>query len=257
MKLLRSFAISFSIYSRIPMPRFSWEEEDMRYHMIFFPWVGMVIGGLEYLLLQVVAGPELPMLFRMAIAGAIPLLVTGGFHVDGFMDVRDAQSSYQSKEKKLEILKDPHVGAFAVISLLIYVLLFGGALSLMLACGGAGDIALFALLFPLCRALSAILALRLKKAKPDGMLRQETKDSGKGGIAILVVELLAFTGLMVWIDPVEALVIAAVMALFSLYYSWKMHKEFGGVTGDTAGYFLTVAELLGLIAIGAWSVLCR
>ena len=257
MKLLRSLAISFSIYSRIPMPRFSWEEEDMRYHMIFFPWVGMVIGGLEYLLLQVVAGPELPMLFRMAVAGVIPLLVTGGFHVDGFMDVRDAQSSYQSKEKKLEILKDPHVGAFAVISLLIYVLLFGGALSLMLACGGAGDIALFALLFPLCRALSAILALRLKKAKPDGMLRQETKDSGKGGIAILVVELLAFTGLMVWIDPVEALVIAAVMALFSLYYSWKMHKEFGGVTGDTAGYFLTVAELLGLIAIGAWSVLCR
>ena len=257
MKLFRSFAIAFSIYSRIPMPRFSWEEEGMRYHMVFFPWVGMVIGGLEYLLLQVVAGPELPMLFRMALAGVVPLLVTGGFHVDGFMDVRDALSSYQPKEKKLEILKDPHVGAFSVISLLIYVLLFGGALSLMLVYGGAGDIALFACLFPLCRALSAILALRLKKAKPDGMLQQETRDAGKGGIAILVTELLIFTGLMVWIDPVETLVIAGVLALFSRYYAWKMHKEFGGVTGDTAGYFLTVAELLGLMAIGAWSVLCR
>ena len=257
MKLFRSFAIAFSIYSRIPMPRFSWEEEDMRYHMVFFPWVGMVIGGLEYLLLQVVTGPELPMLFRMALAGVVPLLVTGGFHVDGFMDVRDALSSYQPKEKKLEILKDPHVGAFSVISLLIYVLLFGGALSLMLVYGGAGDIALFACLFPLCRALSAILALRLKKAKPDGMLQQETRDAGKGGITILVTELLIFTGLMVWIDPVETLVIAGVLALFSRYYAWKMHKEFGGVTGDTAGYFLTVAELLGLMAIGAWSVLCR
>ena len=55
--------------------------------------------------------------------GSDPLLVTGGFHVDGFLDTCDALHSYQSMEKKQEILKDPHIGAFAVLSLLTAVLL--------------------------------------------------------------------------------------------------------------------------------------
>ena len=45
MIILKSFAVAFSMYSRIPMPRFKWDEKDMRYHLIFFPLVGAVIGG--------------------------------------------------------------------------------------------------------------------------------------------------------------------------------------------------------------------
>ena len=47
---------------------------------------------------------------------AIPLMITGGFHVDGFMDTMDAFHSYQEKEQKLNILKDSHIGAFAAVS---------------------------------------------------------------------------------------------------------------------------------------------
>ena len=59
-------------------------------------------------------------------APSIPLLVTGGFHLDGYMDTMDALHSYQKKEKKLEILKDPHIGAFSVIMARVYGLMYTG-----------------------------------------------------------------------------------------------------------------------------------
>ena len=58
---------------------------------------------------------------------AVPLLITGGIHMDGFLDVTDARSSFQSRERKLEILKDPHAGAFAIAGCGVYLLLYTAA----------------------------------------------------------------------------------------------------------------------------------
>ena len=49
MRFIKAMLIAFSMYSRIPMPQFTWKEEDMNYMLCFFPWVGAVIGGLIYL----------------------------------------------------------------------------------------------------------------------------------------------------------------------------------------------------------------
>ena len=46
MHIIKAMIIAFSTYSKIPMPQFEWKEEDMRYSMCFFPWVGAVIGAL-------------------------------------------------------------------------------------------------------------------------------------------------------------------------------------------------------------------
>ena len=72
---------------------------------------------------------EISLLCYTLIGTAIPLLITGGFHADGFMDTMDAFCSYQLREKKLEILKDSHIGAFAVIGLIVYGLLYMAAFS--------------------------------------------------------------------------------------------------------------------------------
>ena len=45
MRIIKSFFIAFSMYSKIPMPQFQWKDEDMRYALCFFPWVGAVIGA--------------------------------------------------------------------------------------------------------------------------------------------------------------------------------------------------------------------
>mgnify|MGYP003392776405 FL=1 len=50
-----------------------------------------------------------------------PYLVTGFLHLDGFMDVTDAVKSWRDLERRREILKDSHVGSFAVINLVLLV----------------------------------------------------------------------------------------------------------------------------------------
>ena len=61
--------------------------------------------------------------------------MTGGIHLDGFMDTKDALNSYGSREEKLRILKDSRVGAFAVIRLALYLLIFLAAAAQIAASG--------------------------------------------------------------------------------------------------------------------------
>ncbi|MBO4299665.1 MAG: adenosylcobinamide-GDP ribazoletransferase, partial [Clostridia bacterium] len=151
MRLMRSLAIAFSTYSRIPMPQVEWSEENRKYAMWFFPLVGAVIGAALWLWLalcdRLQAGPTL----RGAFGALIPLLVTGGIHMDGFMDTADALASWQPKEKRLEILKDSHIGAFAAMSCCSYLLLTAGLLSEARTADGP----LISMGFVASRALSA------------------------------------------------------------------------------------------------------
>lgn len=125
MPVIRSFLIAFSTYSRIPVPQVEWTEENRRYSMCFFPLVGLVIGlavwGWFALCAKLGIGPFL----RGAAAALLPLLISGGIHMDGFMDTLDALASWQPPEKRLEILKDSHTGAFAVMGCAGYLLLSG------------------------------------------------------------------------------------------------------------------------------------
>ena len=130
-QLWNSFKIAFSMYSKIPMPKSQWTKENMRYIMCFFPLIGAVIGGLTWL--WGIWGMELVQsrLLYVILLVLIPVFVTGGIHLDGLLDTADALNSYQPRERKLEILKDSNAGAFAVITALVYFLLYLGVYSEM------------------------------------------------------------------------------------------------------------------------------
>ena len=120
---MKGFIIAFSMYSKIPMPKLEWTKENMKYAICYFPLVGAVIGLISYvaywLFTKLQAGDGL----RAALLTVLPLLITGGIHMDGFLDTSDALNSYGDREKKLAILKDPNAGAFAVIKGFIYMFL--------------------------------------------------------------------------------------------------------------------------------------
>ncbi len=245
--IAKAFNVAFSIYSKIPMPRFNWESEDMEYHLCFFPWVGACIGGLEILLFHIWQYFELNSVFFIALAIAIPLLVTGGFHLDGFMDTCDALHSYQPREKKLEILKDPHIGAFAVICVLCLMCLAAGFLSIL---QDMKEVCVLAVVFFYSRALSGIGVITLPSAKKQGMLQTFSDTAKKDFVwkALLVQCVLAGI-LMVVIQPVLGIFgILTPLAVYG-YYVRLSKKEFGGITGDLAGYFVTVSEVTSLIVI--------
>ena len=153
MRFLNALAIAISMYSKIPVPTVDWNDKNMKYAMCFFPVVGVVTGllqfGAGYALLTYTSCGKL--LFA-AVMTLIPVLVTGGIHLDGYADTIDALSSWADREKKLEILKDPHTGAFAVIGLCAY---FTAALALWSE-ADADMLPLAACMYLLSRALSGI-----------------------------------------------------------------------------------------------------
>ena len=90
------------MYSKIPVPRTEWKEKDMRFVFVFFPFIGVIIGALEFGWFYLCAYLDMiPVIPRTFVAAAIPIVITGGIHVDGFMDTMDAFHSYRDREKKL------------------------------------------------------------------------------------------------------------------------------------------------------------
>lgn len=261
--MMKAIAIAFSTYSKIPMPHFKWDSKALQYSMCAFPLVGAVIGAGEfaiwYLFGFLLQWSEV---FTAALLTIFPILITGGIHMDGFLDTVDAKSSYKSKEEKLQILKDPHTGAFAIIRGCLYFLIYFGcmaevvhALNREIQSGtqsGAPAHAMrlmgvFAAGFVLERALSGLSVLTFQKAKKEGMLADTARLVNNRSKVIMFVWLIACIAAGCVIQPVAALVVAGITILMFFYYRFMSYRTFGGITGDLAGYFLQMCELWMLI----------
>ena len=258
MIVLRTIAVTFAQYSRIPMPRFEWKDKDMRYSMAAFPLVGVVTGLLWLLLYGFTVKVSMPAAASALLLAAVPLIVTGGFHLDGFMDVADAVNSYGSREDKLRILKDPHIGAFSVIRLLIAGSIYIASLIIILDSDKAVTVMYtLALGFALSRSLSALSVLTFKSAKNEGMLYYEATSAKTGrntNLVMIAVWIALLCAAMVFTDRLAGLLAICAAALSFLWYRHLSYKQFGGITGDTAGYFVVICEV-ATAAAGAAAVL--
>lgn len=246
MTILQGLVTAFSMYSKIPMPQVEWSEKSMRYTLCFFPLVGVVLGVIIMAASRILSQAGFATGFQAALLTAIPLLITGGIHMDGFLDTIDAKSSGQSREKKLEILKDSRSGAFAVMWGGLYLLLqFGvwteasGTAPMVIATG-----------YVLSRSLSGLSVATFPMAKNSGLVamfhdaavKRAVIGTMAAGIILSVVLMGAAGGL-------PGLLAAVMAVLCFLYYRYMAVKEFGGTTGDLAGYFLQICELLVGIAV--------
>lgn len=240
MNLPGSMMIAFSMYSRIPVPQVQWTKERMKYAMCFFPLIGAVIGLMEYgaiLLFRTMGFPFLAQILPVV----IPVAVTGGIHMDGLLDVIDAKSSHGETEKKLEILKDPHTGAFAIIGCAIYFLLYLAFFMEMRPV----MIPAFCIIFVITRALSGLSVVSFPMAKKSGLAAAFSDGAHKRVVGTVMVLYLIISLLAVWFltgVPAVSGVFAISFVVF-LYYYHMSKREFGGITGDLAGYFLQILEL--------------
>lgn len=246
MHMLRSMCSAFLMYSKIPMPQVEWKEENKRYAFCFFPFVGAVIGAV-FLLWHYLCGVwHVGKVFYAAGGVLIPLLITGGIHLDGFLDVSDAKSSYGTREKLLEIMSDSHIGAFAVIHLLLLMLVQVGCLSEVRSWKQA---MLIAVGFVASRTLSGLAAVTFRGAKTDGTLQSFARPAYKKiTVTALGVILAACVIAALTIDWRLGLPVAAAGAVAFVYYRVFSYKRFGGITGDLAGYFLQIFEAAVLAA---------
>lgn len=258
-KLWNSFKIAFSMYSKIPMPASEWTEENISYAFIFFPWVGALIGLFNYGIFTLkewcacrgTGISELTFVVAMVI---LPLLITGGIHMDGFLDTQDALSSYQPREKRLEILKDPHAGAFAIISCGVYLMCCLGIYASLTRRSAL----VVSLGFFLSRTLSGWSVISFPQARKEGLAATFSGSAGKRTVGVV----LAFYFALVCLAMVAAGRVTGAAALIGaglvfFYYRRMAVEKFGGVTGDLAGYFLQMCEIAMAAAAAAAEVVVK
>ena len=243
MIVLQTIAVAFAMFSALPMPQFAWNEKNMRYALCAFPLVGVVCGGLW----SICAHLPVPGLIRAAGFCLIPIWVTGGIHLDGYADTCDALSSYGDTEKKLEILKDPHCGAFAVIRLCSYFLAyfalsgcieFGPRIGLLWTLALVGE-----------RALSGLAVASFPLAKNTGLAHTFATAADRVTVRRVLTAVCAVLAVGMLLLGGWALALAAGL-VFARYYFVAV-RRFGGTTGDLAGWFLQKCEIWMLAALVA------
>lgn len=252
MNFFKSLCVAFSMYSKIPMPKVSWEEKNLKYALCFFPLVGVVIGVCDAAVFCICSRFGFSDILRAALMTAAPVIISGGIHTDGFMDTTDALASYADRDKKLKILKDPHIGAFAVIGAVVYFLLY---FAFLYEADTLTAVFTIGIGFVLSRALSALAICHLKCAKNSGLLHIFKNSAQRAAVKISSWIYIALSvSLMLFADCITgAVCVFASVAALALYR--RAASEFGGITGDVAGWFVCVCELFFAAAGGVICVL--
>ena len=188
MIVLETVCVAFAMFSALPVPHADWNERNMRYAMAAFPLVGAVIGAL-----WCVCGLlPLPDMLKAAGFCLIPVAATGGIHLDGFADTSDALSSYGDRERKLAILKDPHCGAFAVIRLCGYFVLYFALCACLRFTPRVG--AVWTLALVLERALSGYAVATFPMAKNTGLAHTFATAADKRRVQIVLLAVSVCAG---------------------------------------------------------------
>lgn len=238
---LCAYAMCRSMFCAIPFPGNVWKEEARGKMLLFLPLVGLEIGIVWALTLWLCRVLALPTLVTALVTALCPYVLTGGIHLDGFMDVTDAVRSWRDVNRRREILKDSHVGSFAVVGLGM-VLLSGFACAAELA--EEMPVGILVLLPAVSRCGSALAVTGLPPMSTSQYAGQKKPKSH-----------------LVMLTAVTLMLLAAGFVFFGRYgfslvgclagYGLALrrgYRSLEGMNGDMAGYALTLGELAGLAA---------
>ncbi len=254
MAYLKSFCIALSTFSAIPVPQFEPDENSLARSLCFLPVVGLIIAVAEFLWLKLCWLTAFNLILRSAVAAALPLIITGGIHMDGFCDTVDAICSHQDTERSLEIMKDSRAGAFAVIFCGLYLLLNFGLAS------EASEVVLpFCTVYVMSRAIAVLSIASYENAREEGMLAKFQKSDQQKLQRVTAWCWIVLCGFAmdfydIWAGSGALL---ACVVTWHAYHRTAM-RRFCGITGDTSGFFVQVLELAmlaGIVLGGAAKIL--
>ena len=249
MRLLTPIRQAAALLTILPVPNAGpVEQRDLGRSVAWFPLIGLGVGLLGWLL---AAGSghvgSSPSAARLGAVGVLVVwsMLTGALHFDGFADVLDALGvRSRGRERMLEVMKDPHIGSFAVVGLMLVLLAQWEALTELVRARRFGAIVWAPVLSRW--SMSAMCALG-SAARPDGSGAPFLTRAGRG-------ELLIATGLCgaigLCLVPAFALLVCWTPAtLLVVGIVWWSHRSFEGQTGDVIGFAGVLSETLALSAL--------
>jgi adenosylcobinamide-GDP ribazoletransferase len=238
---MKHLRIAFSLLTTLPLHApADWQPGDSGRAAGWYPFVGLALG-LLVAAAHALAAWAFPPLVAAALALALWVALTGGLHLDGLSDCCDGLFHPSNPERRLEIMKDPHLGAFGAIGLGLALLLKWAALASLPPARAALAILLAASLGRWAILLAGLQPL----ARPGGM--------GADFAAGLRQSALAW-GALVPLGLVFALgrhgFLAAALALLAAVGVLRFARaRLGGVTGDVFGLLVEAVETVTLLSL--------
>lgn len=232
---LNAFFMCQSMFCAIPAPQI-WDEKAKDKMLLFLPIVGLELGLCWAGLAWICRLLALPKLITALILSVWPWMGTGFLHLDGCMDVTDAVKSYRSLQRRREILKDSHVGSFAVIGIALLIL---GQFACFASIPDGADLRVLIFVPAVSRCCSALAVTGLPAMSTSQYAeRQKPKSHLLVSAAMLCVFLAGgFLLCGKWGTALFGVLGGYGFALR------KGYKSLEGMNGDIAGCALTIGEL--------------
>ncbi|MGG3737734.1 adenosylcobinamide-GDP ribazoletransferase [Aeribacillus pallidus] len=243
------FLLALQFFSAIPIHRSIPIQSITKKRMIqSFPLIGLFIGlilwGLLYLLSVWSPFSILAVTFIVFLTS---ILLTGGIHVDGWIDCSDAYFSYRDREKRLDIMKDPRVGAFGVLSV---ILLLSAKFFVMYETIARIDVKLLFIMISipfLSRIGAGYLLVMGKPAREEGMAVFFKNGVGKQNLIVYPMYVFVFS-IIIYSFVKEAFFIywwlVFTFILWLIFTYRFIMKHFGGITGDIIGASIEGGEVM-------------
>ncbi|OYY95510.1 MAG: adenosylcobinamide-GDP ribazoletransferase [Hydrogenophilales bacterium 28-61-23] len=222
---MRGLILAVQFLTRLPTPRVrDFQADDLARAAIWFPLVGLLVGALvaSALFLGARVDPWLGALLGLLVW----VWVTGALHLDGLADLADALgAAHGDKKRLLDVLADPHVGAFGVVALVLQLLAKLVLLMLLASAPSRAELFWAVLLIPAWARLGTLVWARLPSIKP-GLGERFAWRCPTAGIALWGTVLL----------PACALY-PALLAAPPLILAWRVYllRRLGGMSGDALG----------------------
>jgi adenosylcobinamide-GDP ribazoletransferase len=234
---IRSFSHALQFLTRLPAPRVDvFDPADLSRSALWFPIVGLIIGGIvgAALWLGGLASPWIG-----ALLGLLAWVwVTGGLHLDGLADVADALAgAHRSPERFLQILRDPHIGAFGAMAITLQLI---AKLVLLSAIATPPAIVPLLLLIAWARLGAPIWSL----AVPPLATGSGESFSWDINPRVIGAEVAVLALLSAFFAP---MLLGALLIIPGIALYWRY--RLGGLTGDCLGASIEVTETILLLLI--------
>lgn len=246
--IINGFFIAIAANSDIPVPEAEWNKKNMQYSVCFFPVIGLVIGVLQWGWHRVC---ELGGFGQacFALAGTVvPIFITGGIFMSGFMNIAAASHTRDRKDKKAHNKKSGHSADDAVIVAACYCMLYGAGMTLIWK---EEQLLLLSLTYIISGSLYGMSLMWFKVVDQEGISYAFSSSARVTVVRVVLSTVLALGFISaVLVQPVTGAVMALAAMWVWTYYYYMTKKRFGGITDDTAGYFMCLCEMVCVLLIG-------
>lgn len=243
---MKALFLLMSFMTRLPVPQVEYDQKLFVKAYKLFPMIGILFGLILYFFNFLLSKIFYSSLMITIFLILIEVILTGALHLDGLADTFDAIFSYRTKEKMLEIMKDPHIGTNGVLALIFLIAIKLFSINYLLDF----QMEYILLIYPVIGRISSVASCSfLKYARESGMSNFINEVNYKDLLISLAYSMLYFFMIfrdLNYISLLLSFVLPLLIVFWTYIFSKKISKKLGGISGDTLGAVVELNQVLFL-----------